>query len=81
MTTGANHPEGPLALADRIGLDTVLAVCDVLFHDLGDQKFRACPLLRRYVEAGWLGRKRGRGFYVYEGEERAARSNKLQVLI
>jgi 3-hydroxybutyryl-CoA dehydrogenase len=67
MTTGANHPEGPLALADRIGLDTVLAVCDVLFHDLGDQKFRACPLLRRYVEAGWLGRKRGRGFYVYEG--------------
>ena len=67
MTTGANHPVGPLALADRIGLDTVLAICDVLYQDLGDPKFRACPLLRRYVEAGWLGRKSGRGFYVYEG--------------
>lgn len=67
MTAGANHPVGPLALADRIGLDTVLAICDVLYQDLGDPKFRACPLLRRYVEAGWLGRKSGRGFYVYEG--------------
>ncbi|MBL8037886.1 MAG: 3-hydroxybutyryl-CoA dehydrogenase [Nitrospira sp.] len=67
MATGANHPVGPLALADRIGLDTVLAICDVLHQDLGDPKFRACPLLRRYVEAGWLGRKSGRGFYVYEG--------------
>jgi 3-hydroxybutyryl-CoA dehydrogenase len=66
MTAGANHPMGPLALADRIGLDIVLAICDVLHQDLGDPKFRACPLLRRYVEAGWLGRKRGRGFHVYE---------------
>lgn len=67
MTTGANHPVGPLALADRIGLDTVLAICDVLYQDLGDPKFCPCPLLRRYVDAGWLGRKSGRGFYVYEG--------------
>lgn len=67
MTTGANHPVGPLALADRIGLDTVLAICDVLYQALGDPKFRPCPLLRRYVEAGWLGRKSGHGFYIYEG--------------
>lgn len=67
MTLGAHHPVGPLALADRIGLDTVLAICDVLYQDLGDPKFRPCPLLRRYVEAGWLGRKSGRGFHVYEG--------------
>jgi 3-hydroxybutyryl-CoA dehydrogenase len=66
MTAGTNHPVGPLALADRIGLDTVLAICDVLYEDLGDPKFCACPLLRKYVEAGWLGKKTGRGFYSYE---------------
>ena len=75
MTAGANHPVGPLALADRIGLDTVLAICEVLHQDLGDPKFHACPLLRRYVEAGWLGRKCGQGFYVYEGRTTAG-SNK-----
>ena len=65
MTAGTNHPVGPLALADRIGLDTVLAICDVLHQNLNDPKFRPCPLLRRYVEMGRLGKKSGRGFYVY----------------
>lgn len=79
MTTGANHPVGPLALADRIGLDTVLAICEVLYQDLGDSKFHPCPLLRRYVGAGWLGRKTGRGFYAYEpsGERHEATSTKI----
>lgn len=67
MAIGANHPVGPLALADRIGLDTVLAICEVLYRDLADPKFRPCPLLHRYVEEGRLGRKAGRGFYLYEG--------------
>ena len=66
MVEGTNHPVGPLALADRIGLDTVLAICEVLHQDLGDPKFRPCPLLRQYVEAGQLGRKSGRGFYTYD---------------
>jgi 3-hydroxybutyryl-CoA dehydrogenase len=76
MTTGANHSVGPLALADRIGLDTVLAICEVLYRDLNDRKFRPCPLLRRYVEAGRLGRKTGRGFFLYEvsGEREQAAS-------
>ncbi len=66
MTHGTNHPVGPLALADRIGLDTVLNICEILFQEFGDQKFRPCPLLRKYVEAGWLGRKSGKGFYTYQ---------------
>ncbi len=65
MRLGMNHPMGPLALADLIGLDTCLAIMDVLYSGFCDSKYRPCPLLRKYVEAGWLGRKTGRGFYVY----------------
>ncbi|PHR28321.1 MAG: 3-hydroxybutyryl-CoA dehydrogenase [Desulfotalea sp.] len=65
MKLGMNHPMGPLALADLIGLDTCLAILTTLHQGLGDQKYRPCPLLRQYVEAGWLGRKSGRGFYSY----------------
>jgi len=65
MKLGMSHPIGPLALADLIGLDTCLAILEVLHRDLGDDKYRPCPLLRRYVAAGWLGRKTGRGFYRY----------------
>jgi 3-hydroxybutyryl-CoA dehydrogenase len=65
MKLGMNHPMGPLALADLVGLDTCLAILDVLQKGLGDSKYRACPLLRKYVDAGWLGKKSGRGFYTY----------------
>jgi 3-hydroxybutyryl-CoA dehydrogenase len=65
MKLGMNHPLGPLALADLIGLDTCLAILEVLQRDIGDDKYRPCPLLRSYVAAGWLGRKSGRGFYQY----------------
>ena len=65
MKLGMNHPMGPLALADLIGLDTCLAILGVLHDGLGDPKYRACPLLRTYVAAGWLGRKSGRGFFTY----------------
>ena len=69
MKLGANHPMGPLQLADFIGLDTCLAIMQVLHEGLADSKYRPCPLLVKYVEAGWLGRKTNRGFYDYRGEK------------
>ena len=69
MRLGANHPMGPLQLADFIGLDTCLSIMQVLYEGLADSKYRPCPLLVKYVEAGWLGRKTQRGFYDYRGEK------------
>ncbi len=66
MKLGMNHPMGPLTLADFIGLDTCLYIMEILHEGLGDSKYRPCPLLRKYVAAGWLGKKTGRGFYIYE---------------
>ncbi|WP_175614513.1 3-hydroxybutyryl-CoA dehydrogenase [Piscibacillus halophilus] len=66
MKLGMNHPMGPLTLADFIGLDTCLYIMEVLYEGFGDSKYRPCPLLKKYVSAGWLGKKSGRGFYVYE---------------
>jgi 3-hydroxybutyryl-CoA dehydrogenase len=68
MQLGMNHPMGPLALADFIGLDTCLYILEVLHVGLGDDKYRPCPLLRKYVEAGWLGKKTGRGFHDYSSQ-------------
>jgi 3-hydroxybutyryl-CoA dehydrogenase len=75
MKLGMNHPMGPLELADFIGLDTLAAILDVLRDGLGDPKYRACPLLREYVAAGWLGRKSGLGFYDWRGGAKAPRTD------
>jgi 3-hydroxybutyryl-CoA dehydrogenase len=72
MELGTNHPMGPLKLADFIGLDTCLSIMQVLYDGFADSKYRPCPLLVKYVEAGWLGRKTGRGFYDYSGDEPTA---------
>ena len=72
MKLGMNHPMGPLALADLIGLDTCLNILEVLHRELGDDRYRPCPLLRQYVAAGWLGRKSGRGFHSYQSVDKPA---------
>jgi 3-hydroxybutyryl-CoA dehydrogenase len=69
MKLGMNHPMGPLTLADFIGLDTCLYIMETLYEGFGDSKYRPCPLLRKYVKAGWLGKKSGRGFYQYDNEK------------
>jgi 3-hydroxybutyryl-CoA dehydrogenase len=80
MHLGMNHPMGPLALADLIGLDTCLAVMETLYDGYKDPKYRPCPLLRQYVDAGWLGRKSGRGFYSYEPPQHASGASANQEL-
>jgi 3-hydroxybutyryl-CoA dehydrogenase len=75
MKLGMNHPMGPLELADFIGLDTLASILDVLYEGLGDPKYRACPLLREYVDAGWLGRKSGLGFYDWRAGAKAPRTD------
>ena len=81
MKLGANHPMGPLELADFIGLDTCLSVMQVLYDGLADSKYRPCPLLVKYVEAGWLGRKVKRGFYDYSGERPVPTRSRVAVAL
>jgi 3-hydroxybutyryl-CoA dehydrogenase len=80
MKLGAHHPMGPLELADFIGLDTCLSIMQVLHEGLADSKYRPCPLLVKYVEAGWLGRKTQRGFYDYRGEKPVPTRDRLKAL-
>ena len=79
MKLGANHPMGPLELADFIGLDTCLAIMQVVYQGMADSKYRPCPLLVKYVEAGWVGRKAGRGFYDYRGEKPIPLGDRMRV--